>query len=401
VFRKIIQIAINILRITFRDKGALIWIILMPIIWTVLMGSMIGRGSSSSKIPVGLINNDKGVYGEMFSNALSNESGISVMKETNIDKMRSLVKDSKISIGLVIPETFSENLMNNEFVTIQLLKSTATSSYFLEELVNKVADRISIGALAANFTVDKVSQFKNLAPNQKTLIYEGAFKRADQSFEPSPSISVNYEVLSVEKKIDDIPLGMNLSSPGFAAMFVMMGVFFAGAAMVAERQNGTLARLLSAPLSKFSIISGEMLGFFLLGLVQFAILILFGQYVLGVNWGSSPIGVSLLTVSYVLAVTGLGTLLAVFVRTSAQAGAFAVLISMVTSMIGGSWWPIEIAPKFMQSIARLTPQYWAVNGFTRIITRGFGVSSVLPNFYVLLTIGGVSLVLATFFFKFE
>ncbi len=401
MFRKIIQIAINILRITFRDKGALIWIILMPIIWTVLMGSMIGRGSSSSKIPVGLINNDKGVYGEMFSNALSNESGISVMKETNIDKMRSLVKDSKISIGLVIPETFSENLMNNEFVTIQLLKSTATSSYFLEELVNKVADRISIGALAANFTVDKVSQFKNLAPNQKTLIYEGAFKRADQSFEPSPSISVNYEVLSVEKKIDDIPLGMNLSSPGFAAMFVMMGVFFAGAAMVAERQNGTLARLLSAPLSKFSIISGEMLGFFLLGLVQFAILILFGQYVLGVNWGSSPIGVSLLTVSYVLAVTGLGTLLAVFVRTSAQAGAFAVLISMVTSMIGGSWWPIEIAPKFMQSIARLTPQYWAVNGFTRIITRGFGVSSVLPNFYVLLTIGGVSLVLATFFFKFE
>jgi len=401
VFRKIIQIAINILRITFRDKGALIWIILMPIIWTVLMGSMIGRGSSSSKIPVGLINNDKGVYGEMFSNALSNESGISVMKETNIDKMRSLVKDSKISIGLVIPETFSENLMNNEFVTIQLLKSTATSSYFLEELVNKVADRISIGALAANFTVDKVSQFKNLAPNQKTLIYEGAFKRADQSFEPSPSISVNYEVLSVEKKIDDIPLGMNLSSPGFAAMFVMMGVFFAGAAMVAERQNGTLARLLSAPLSKFSIISGEMLGFFLLGLVQFAILILFGQYVLGVNWGSSPIGVSLLTISYVLAVTGLGTLLAVFVRTSAQAGAFAVLISMVTSMIGGSWWPIEIAPKFMQSIARLTPQYWAVNGFTRIITRGFGVSSVLPNFYVLLTIGGVSLVLATFFFKFE
>ena len=401
MFRKIIQIAINILRITFRDKGALIWIILMPIIWTVLMGSMIGRGSSSSKIPVGLINNDKGVYGEMFSNALSNESGISVMKETNIDKMRSLVKDSKISIGLVIPETFSENLMNNEFVTIQLLKSTATSSYFLEELVNKVADRISIGALAANFTVDKVSQFKNLAPNQKTLIYEGAFKRADQSFEPSPSISVNYEVLSVEKKIDDIPLGMNLSSPGFAAMFVMMGVFFAGAAMVAERQNGTLARLLSAPLSKFSIISGEMLGFFLLGLVQFAILILFGQYVLGVNWGSSPIGVSLLTVSYVLAVTGLGTLLAVFVRTSAQAGAFAVLISMVTSMIGGSWWPIEIAPKFMQSIARLTPQYWAVNGFTRIITRGFGVSSVLLNFYVLLAIGGVSLVLATFFFKFE
>lgn len=131
------------------------------------------------------------------------------------------------------------------------------------------------------------------------------------------------------------------------------------------------------------------------------ILIFFGQLVLKVNWGNLPLGVLLLVVSYVLSVTGLGTLLSVVVRTSAQAGAFAVLISIVTSMFGGAWWPIEIVPKFMQNIARFTPQYWAINGFNKIITRGFGITEILPNFYVLLAISAISLLLAIRFFRFE
>jgi ABC-2 type transport system permease protein len=78
-----------------------------------------------------------------------------------------------------------------------------------------------------------------------------------------------------------------------------------------------------------------------------------------------------------------------------------VLISMVTIMLGGAWWPIEIVPRLMQNIARFTPQYWAINGFNKIITRGFGITEILPNFYVLLAISALSLLLAIRFFRFE
>ena len=401
MLKKIFNIAINLLKITLRDKGALVWLLVMPLIWTVLIGSMSGPKSSSNTIPVGIINLDNGTYGSNFESYLAKEKDIVIVIKKDEIELVQLVKDTKVSVGLIIPQDFSENLKLNRSVEIKLLKSEKSSSYFIEELIEKVAKRMSIDALSANFALEKLSTLVQIPETSKPEIWERAYKIADAYFEPSPSIAVNYKVLAVEQKEQNLALGMNLSSPGFAAMFVMMGVFFAGAAMVAERHHGTLARLLTTPTSKFSIISGEMLGFFLLGLVQFAILILFGQYVLGVNWGSSPFGVALLTVSYVFAVTGLGTLLSVFVRTSAQAGAFAVLVSMVTSMIGGSWWPIEIAPKFMQSIARFTPQYWAVNGFNKIITRGFGVSSVLSNFYVLIAIACVSLFASVVLFRFE
>lgn len=408
MIKKTLAIALNSLKVTFRDKGNLIWLIIMPIVWTTLIGTMSTTGGGDEKIPVGFLNSDRGIYGEVFEEILKNEENIKIvaMAEDDEDKMRNLVKDTKLSVGLMIPYNFSEKLKVGEQVVIEILKSERGSSYFLEELIEKVAGRISIDALAANFTVEKISERRMVLEEEvledgKERIWEEAFVKADAFFEPVPAIGTEYVVLSVEKRNENIPLGVEASSPGFAVMFVMMGVCFAGAAMVQERHHKTLARLLTTPTEKFSIISGKMLGFFLVGFIQFMILILFGQLVLKVNWGNLPLGVLLLVVSYVLSVTGLGTLLSVVVRTSAQAGAFAVLISMVTSMLGGAWWPVEIVPKFMQNIARFTPQYWAINGFNKIITRGFGIIEILPNFYVLLAISAISLLLAIRFFRFE
>ncbi|MBU1290814.1 ABC transporter permease [bacterium] len=408
MIKKVLVIAFNSLKVTFRDKGNLIWLIIMPIVWTTLIGTMSTTGGGDEKIPVGFLNSDRGIYGEVFEEILRKEESIKIvaMAEDDEDKMRNSVKDTKLSVGLIIPGDFSEKLKVREQVVIEILKSQGNSSYFLEELIEKTAHRISINALAANFTVEKISERRvvleeEVLEDEKERIWEEAFVKADAFFEPAPSIGIEYVVLSVEKRDENIPIGVEASSPGFAVMFVMMGVCFAGVAMVQERHHKTLARLLTTPTEKFSIISGKMLGFFLVGFIQFMILILFGQLVLKVNWGNLPLGVLLLVVSYVLSVTGLGTLLSVVVRTSAQAGAFAVLISMVTSMLGGAWWPIEIVPRFMQNIARFTPQYWAINGFNKIITRGFGITEILPNFYVLLAISTISLLLAIRFFRFE
>ena len=405
MIKKVLAIAFNSLKVTFRDKGNLIWLIIMPIVWTTLIGTMSTTGGGDEKIPVGFLNSDRGIYGEVFEEILKKEESIKiiVMAEDDKDKMRNLVRDSKLSVGLIIPDNFSEKLKVGEQVVIEILKSERNSSYFLEELIEKITQRISMDALAANFTVDKISKSGLVLESEmeKERLWKEAFMKADSFFKPAPAISIEYVVLSVEKREENVPIGVEASSPGFAVMFVMMGVCFAGVAMVQERHNKTLARLLTTPTEKFSIISGKMLGFFLVGFIQFMILILFGQLVLKVNWGNLPLGVLLLVVSYVLSVTGLGTLLSVVVRTSAQAGAFAVLISIVTSMLGGAWWPIEIVPKFMQNIARFTPQYWAINGFNKIITRGFGIIEILPNFYVLLAISAISLLLAIRFFRFE
>jgi len=160
LIKKALAIAFNSLKVTFRDKGNLIWLIIMPIVWTTLIGTMSSSGGGNEKIPVGFLNSDRGIYGEVFEEILKKEESIKIiaMTEGDEDKMRNLVKDTKLSVGLIIPGDFSEKLKVREQVVIEILKSERGSSYFLEELIEKIAQRISIDALAANFTVEKISE---------------------------------------------------------------------------------------------------------------------------------------------------------------------------------------------------------------------------------------------------
>ncbi|MCK4309668.1 MAG: hypothetical protein KAW42_06810, partial [Candidatus Atribacteria bacterium] len=79
MIRKIFQISFNSLKITFRDRGNLLWLIVMPIIWTTLIGTMSTTGSGDGKIPVGFLNSDRGIYGEVFEGILRNEESIKIV----------------------------------------------------------------------------------------------------------------------------------------------------------------------------------------------------------------------------------------------------------------------------------------------------------------------------------
>jgi ABC-2 type transport system permease protein len=194
---------------------------------------------------------------------------------------------------------------------------------------------------------------------------------------------------------------MEQSSPGFAVMFVMLAAASTAATLVVERQNGTLARLMTTPTSRASILGGKIAGIYLQGLVQMGILIGVGQTLLGVNWGQSPTALATVVATYLFAVTGLGVMLAAIIRTEAQASTLFPVVTIIPSMLGGAWWPIEIEPSYMQGLAYAVPQGWAMTGFVNIITRGFGLAEVIPQALALLAFGVAFFAIGILLFRFE
>jgi ABC-2 type transport system permease protein len=138
---------------------------------------------------------------------------------------------------------------------------------------------------------------------------------------------------------------------------------------------------------------GKLMAMMVVGIAQFALLILWGRIVLGVDWGRNPLAVAAMVVLYVFAATGLGVLVGSLCRTLAQANIIATFVIYGTSMIAGSWWPIEVFPPFMQQLARVFPQYWAVNGLNKIVVRGLGFAAITPNLLVL-AVAGIAFLLA-------
>jgi len=404
VFRKIISIASNLIRVSFKDKSSILWLFVMPIIWTTLIGAVSSFGSSgSSKIPIAIINSDKGIYGDIYEDVMKNEKDLDIIlySEENFKDVVNMVKETKIASMIYIPENFSDSIINNSDVNITIYKSSSNNSFYIEELVKKITNQIDISSLTGHFVLKNIEKTIILNDLDKKKHFESSFNEALKELTLNNKVSVEYEILSVQKENLILPTGFNATSPGFGVMFVMMGAFFTAVVLAEEREMNILSRLLTTPITKIVVLSGKLLGVFCVTIIQFLFIIFFGQFILGVNWGNSPLSVLLIAISFTLSAVGLGTILSSIVKTSAQASALTILISIVTSMIGGAWWPIEIMPKYLQNIAKFTPQYWAINGFNKIILRGFGLKEIMPNFSILIIYAIVSLLIASIFFRYE
>ncbi|MBP7139821.1 MAG: ABC transporter permease [Caldisericia bacterium] len=404
MFRKIISIASNLIRVSFKDKSSILWLFVMPIIWTTLIGAVSSFGSSgSSKIPIAIINSDKGIYGDIYEDVMKNEKDLDIIlySEENFKNVVNMVKETKIASMIYIPENFSDSIINNSDVNITIYKSSSNNSFYIEELVKKITNQIDISSLTGHFVLKNIEKSIILNDLDKKKYFESSFNEALKELTLNNKVSVEYEILSVQKENLILPTGFNATSPGFGVMFVMMGAFFTAVVLAEEREMNILSRLLTTPITKIVVLSGKLLGVFCVTIIQFLFIIFFGQFILGVNWGNSPLSVLLIAISFTLSAVGLGTILSSIVKTSAQASALTILISIVTSMIGGAWWPIEIMPKYLQNIAKFTPQYWAINGFNKIILRGFGLKEIMPNFSILIIYAIVSLLIASIFFRYE
>jgi ABC-2 type transport system permease protein len=85
----------------------------------------------------------------------------------------------------------------------------------------------------------------------------------------------------------------------------------------------------------------------------------------------------------------------------AQANSLNTVIVLVMASLGGAWWPLEIVPQWMQTLGRFFPTSWAMTGFHDIITRGLGVTAVLPEVAVLIVFGTIFLTIGTWRFRYE
>jgi ABC-2 type transport system permease protein len=107
----------------------------------------------------------------------------------------------------------------------------------------------------------------------------------------------------------------------------------------------------------------------------------------GVSWGNLP-GVILFASLMIIAFIGLGLMIGGFVKTSKQQQAIGSIMIVSTSMLGGVYWPLEIVGDFMQKIALIVPQYWAISGFQELMAANAGLKDIWLQ---LLVLGGFAL----------
>jgi ABC-2 type transport system permease protein len=171
-------------------------------------------------------------------------------------------------------------------------------------------------------------------------------------------------------------------------------VILTGAALIREREHGTIEHMLVMPLTAFEIALAKVWANGLVVLVAVAAsLFLVVRTILAVPIAGSP-GLFLAgVVLYLFFATALGVFLGTITRTMAQFALLIILLIIVLQLLSGGTTPVESQPDWMQRITLFLPSRHFVAFSQAIIYRGAGLETVWPQF---LAVGGMGLLLFIF-----
>lgn len=362
---QILQMAVLDLRLFFTDRGAVFWLFAAPLMFTFFTGLPTENNRNKpnfSPVPALHVTNlDSGDLGEVVAQSLLAEGGGFVAaksKEWNHAYAR-----------MVIPESFTASLSSGRPQKLSLtLKPDLKPQW--EILINGRFDRFLLNLNAA------------IAPFARGTLSPDSL---DSSFK-SRSISDSAMVNASFSEIHPIPSGFDHAFPGNAIMFLTMNLLiFSATGLSEERKNGILKRLGSFSISRWQLVSGKILGRFLIGTVFLIVFLIIGKFLFGVPLEKNLPGIAVVLLAFTLFAASCGIFLGSIFRDPEKAVGFCVIISIVLASLGGCWWPIEVVPDWMQTLAHYLPTGIAMESLHALISFGSPFSAAQPALIYLLT----------------
>ncbi len=187
---------------------------------------------------------------------------------------------------------------------------------------------------------------------------------------------------------------------GLVNSVTMLAIILAGAAVVREREHGTMDHLLVMPISPFEIAMSKILANSLVIAVAVVLsLYIVVRQLLGIPIAGSVPLFMVGVVAYLFFATSIGVFLATIARTMPQLGLLYILVAVPLNLLSGGNTPLESMPPWLRTIMQASPSTYFVTFAQEILYRGAGFDVVWPQFAAVAAIGGLFLGLGLLRFR--
>ncbi|GAA4504112.1 hypothetical protein GCM10023191_057880 [Actinoallomurus oryzae] len=336
-----------------RDRGALFFTIALPLLFLVAIGGLFAQQSTprSKVLEIGSV----GVVDQMPAN-LRADFGKSLKITRTTDRAAALEKVKKGDYDAALEQTGDQVVIHFS-----------------------AADQVKSGTVQGQ--VNGLVQAANQAASGQAPKYR---LRAEQ---------VEDKSLKAIQYITPGVLGWALASAG---------MFGASATLVTWRTKGILRRLRLSPVPIRTVFAARVavsLGTALVQTVLFigvATLPFFGLKLSHYWWMAIPI-----VLCGVLAFLAIGMLIGAWAKTQEAAQAVSQIVVLPMAFLGGSFFPVDQAPKWLRVVSEIFPLRHLNDGMLKVMARGAGPASVLPQMGILLGFALVATVIAVRVFRWE
>jgi ABC-2 type transport system permease protein len=363
------------LRLRLRDRSAIVLGFVAPFLIAGLM-SLAFRGTNNFHVTADLVNLDHGpVAASLVSSLRASDlrSFLTVREVATVDEARRAVHNRSAGAAIVVPPGFSQAAAGTAATSVQEL--TSVDSPLSAQVVRSI-----IEGFTAQIDADRLSVATALATGTPAA--------------RTAALAQDASRLRVPEQAALQPVGahqlrpISYYAPGMAILFVLFAVSFGSRSFFDERAQGTLDRIVAAPIPPWAVLAGKALSVFVYALLSLLTMAALTSIFFGADWGG-PVAATILCTAMAIAVVALTAFVIAVARTDRQAEGVASILVFGLSLIGGNFILVSTAPTAIRRLALTTPNGWALRGFTDLAT-GAGLGAVVQPVIAILVFAGIA-----------
>jgi ABC-2 type transport system permease protein len=381
--RKALVIASKDLRRSVRDRSAIATAVLAPLGLAWILSTVLGGADGTTlNASFAVVNEDGGEVAALFTDELLpslEDEGAEIVESDSVADARSMAENGDVDAAFILPERLTEAAQSDEAARITILANpdsdigvqvaTGIAEGFVAEL-NAV--RLSIGTVIAG-TGDT-------SPDVQEL-------QTEASSSPTPILLTEHA--SGSRQFDS----NTFFAAGISVFFLFFTAQMGAVSLLQERKEGTLARLVAAPVSRGAVIGAKAIYSFVIGVVSMVILIVASRFLMGASWGD-PLAVSVVVLSAVFAAMGLQSLVTTLAKSDEQAAGYGAIVGVTLGLLGGTFFPIAQGGGVIASLSFISPHRWIMRSLGELSGGAGTLADVLPAVAVLLLFGAITGTLA-------
>ncbi len=412
---KILSIAFKDLQILFKDRGMLFQLFILPLLFILVFSGALSAIGASAEVALpnlAIVDLDGNSAAQDLVSKLTADGSIAV-KVCSAAEAQPLLDENKVVGVLTIPTGFTAGVQQSQPVTLVMTTGTNADPQQVEAiqlvLVSITTDMTLESQIIASLR--QMGDMQASSPESSQVFNtERILAQAHAQFvsaQTRPLITIVQTVPQQETEQKATPDLSQSAVPGFTVLFVFLAAQTTARSIYEEKKIGSFRRLVAAPLSKAELLVGKILPNFITGLIQIAVIFVFGS--LGMRLiGLTPLpiekallGTILVSIVLALCSSAFGIAIAAIAHTENQTSGMSTLLLWGMGLLGGSLVPLFVLESFLGPIPMIVPHYWANRALDDLLIRGLGVAQVGLDVGVLLGFCLLFFVIGLWRFDFE
>ncbi|QBL10710.1 ABC transporter permease [Rheinheimera sp. D18] len=377
-------------RLLCRDIHALAVLFLMPLTFVLLMAFALSdlNSGTPATASVSLLQHADDADSRFFAAALAEQITVLTTVTDTTNNLTQVVTD----------KNFSE-LLNQEATStlpqLQLIFPASTVPVLRQQVRSAVILSLAQTRLHAFLSANEMLSDEQSLTEQLAIVRQ----------------QTDSTITELDLGTKGQVFGQASASQHSVPAWLIFGMFFVMLPMantlLAEQQSGTLLRLKSAGLPPLTLALGKCLPYFMINLLQFALLLTVSYLLLPVlglaplQFNGSPVAYLVLASSIALCSSCFGFLIASLVRSNEQALMLSGGCNIILAAVGGIMVPTVVMPEAMQQVAALSPMNWALEGCLTLLTGHGDIVDIMPSALKLVLFALSSFALAYFIYKYK